>query len=50
MFNITVREQKPVKYSLTKIIEDFSSSDIQKSHYANILKNYVYIPEKKLIA
>jgi len=47
---IAVREQKPVNYTLTRIMEDFNPSDVQKQGCAKIVKDYVYVPERKLIA
>ncbi|HSA06411.1 MAG TPA: hypothetical protein P5556_04465 [Candidatus Gastranaerophilales bacterium] len=50
MIKESIKEQNPVKCVLTRIIDDFNSLDINKNYNATILKNYVYIPEKKIIA
>lgn len=51
MINNIIEKGKPIKCALTKIENEFESSGYQQHYnYFNILKNYVYIPEKKVIA
>ncbi len=50
MIKEAVKEQKPIKCTLTRIEDEFVETNSHKDYYANILKNYVYIPEKKIIA
>lgn len=49
MIKEAIKEQKPIKCTLTRIENEFSNSETYKHNYVNILKNYVYIPEKKKI-
>jgi hypothetical protein len=41
---------EPPKYTLTRIIEEFEAQETYKQRYMTIVKNYVYLPKKKLIA
>jgi len=49
MITETRKDQKPIKCTLTRIMDDFNNSDIYKQQYVNILKNYIYVPDKKII-
>lgn len=50
MIKTAIKEEKPIKCTLTRIVEEFNNSDVYKHNYVNVLKNYIYIPEKKVIA
>lgn len=50
MINGSIKQKEPIKCTLTKIMDDFTNSDINKEKCVNILKDYVYVPEKKIIA
>jgi|GEM_PF-2916720 len=50
MIKNPVEEKKTIKCTLTRIEDEFNSSGIYEQKYVNVLKNYIYIPEKKVIA
>lgn len=50
MTNTKMVPYNPQKCTLTRIIDDFENQETYKERYMPILKNYVYVPQKKLIA
>ena len=43
-------DNKPIKCTLTKIEETFNETETYTNKNTSILKNYVYNPQKRLIA
>lgn len=50
MNNLTVIENKPVKGTLTRIINTFQSSNPIKQNYPGVIKNYIYVDQKRILA
>lgn len=50
MTNTKIVPYNPPKCTLTRIIDEFENQETYKHRYIPILKNYVYVPQKKLIA
>lgn len=45
-----VVETKPAKGTLTRITEKFEASNPIKQAHAGIIKNYIYVEQKRIIA
>lgn len=50
MNNLVVAEKKPAKGTLTRIINTFESSNPIKQTYPGVIKNYIYVEQKRILA
>lgn len=50
MNNIVVVEKKSANSSLTRIIDKFEVSNPIKQGYTGVIKNYIYLEQKRILA
>jgi len=49
MTNLVVMEKKVARGTLTRIIDRFESTNPIKEQYSGVIKNYVYVDQKKVL-
>ena len=50
MYNMVVVEKKPASGTLTRIINKFESTNPIKQNYSGVIKNYIYVEQKRILA
>lgn len=50
MDNLIIIDKKPATGTLTRIIDKFETENPVKQNRARIIKNYIYIENKRIIA